>query len=886
MDKVKTYGYDEVYEATLEYFGGDTLATTTWINKYCLTDKDGHYLELTPDDMHKRMAKKFSEIEDRYSDKCVASDSDILKLSEYGYGRKHLEHEDIYNLFKGFKYVIPAGSVMSGLGSELPVSLSNCWVIDGPDDSIEHIFRIGNEQSQLMKRRGGVGHDLSKLRPAGASVKNSAKSSTGAASFMEFFSNCTLIIAQKGRRGALMLSMGIEHPDAEAFIEMKQDLTKVTGANVSVQIPDEFMEAVEANGDYYQRWPIDRPISAFNQEQLPEEYDTLTEVEYSPVVPVFELSSAISRRGYVKKIKAADLWNKLIHCAWNTAEPGIIFRTRHHQYSPDGVYPSFRGTCTNPCGEIFMNEDSCRLIHMNLASFVEDGKLQEEKLYEYTYEAMRLADDLVDLEADAINRIIKKIEDDGDRWNSEWNLYTRLLKHSLEGRRCGLGFTGMADLIAELGYKYDSDEALKAIKHVMRIMFVAEMDCTIDMARTRGWFPARDGKLEFDDGNEWYKWLHEEFPHLYEKMKNCGRRNISFNTVAPTGTVSLLARTSSGIEPVFMPVYTRRVKCTKPDDRVDFVDKVGEKYTEYVTIHPGLYKWAAKKYNGDDVRTYTAEQWEEVYRNSPWYGSTANDIDWERRVELQGIVQRYITHSISSTVNLPNNVSESVVSTIYMESWKKGLKGITVYRDGCRNGVMVSTSNAEQLKAMTNDAKKRPDVLDCKVIRFRNNGEKWVSVIGLLDGEPYEIFTGLQEELSIPNWVETGKIVRHRNAFKNPETEKVGSRYDLCYTDKGGYEVCIQGLSRIFNPEYWNYGKLISGLLRHHMPLWCIINVISTLDLDSSNINTWKNGVIRALKKFDTSERNVGEPCPECGGKLVREGGCIQCKDCGWSRCE
>lgn len=800
---MKMYTQDEVLKAALQYFNNDSLAANTWINKYAMRDKEGNLTELTPDDMHRRMAKAFALKEDHYRYKI--KESDQLKLSEYGYKREELTEEKIYNLFKNFKYVIPAGSVMSGIGNYAPVSLSNCWVINGPGDSLEEIFRVCNEQSQLMKRRGGVGFDISKLRPSGAAVNNSAKSSTGAASFMDLFSHVTNTIAQNGRRGALMLSISILHPDSLIFIEKKQDLSKVTGANVSVQIPDEFMEAVIKDEDFIQRWPIDATLNIELTEKI--NGKSVSELDYNKLYPMAytegELSST-AKHGYIMKIKAKELWDKLIHCAWNTAEPGIIFQTKHHNYSPDGVYPSFRGTCTNPCvtgdtivntdkgnltvleiinkfnnneeinilsfneniaktgniiepkkgleykqllnaqlthknaevieieyktvgyteeysgklrltpdhkvkvyngykaakdltendelrflckdttakakiinivsvknedvydltvadnhnffannllvkncGEIFMHEDSCRLIHINLTSFIKDGKLDEHVLYETTYEAMRLADDLVDLEEDAIKRILKKIEDDGDKGNSEYNLYTRLLSHSLEGRRCGLGFTGLADTIALLGLKYDSDEGLKMINHIMRLMFIAEMDSNIDMAITRGKFPGYNKELE-EQGNLWYDTLKKEMSQLYDKMMKYGRRNVSLNTVAPTGTVSLMAQCSSGIEPVFMPYYTRRVKCMKPTDRVDFIDNVGEKFTEYVTVHPGLLKWAdLKGLVNDDMNV---KQWQEIYENSPWFKSTANDINWEKRVKLQGIVQHYTTHSISSCI--------------------------------------------------------------------------------------------------------------------------------------------------------------------------------------------------------------------------------------------
>ena len=874
---MKQYTYDEVLQASLEYFNNDQLAATTWINKYAKRDKDNNLVELTPDDMHKRLAKAFFDIEQKYIYNTNTLNN--LKLSEYGYNRTQLTEEQIYNYFKNFKYIIPAGSVMSGIDNYAPVSLSNCWVIKGPDDTLEDIFRVCNEQSQLMKRRGGVGFDISNLRPYGAYVNNSAKSSTGAASFMDLFSHVTNTIAQNGRRGALMLSINIKHPDSQFFIEKKQDLTKVTGANVSVAITDEFMKAVINDDDYLQTWPNNIVIN----EHLTEKTNNISikDLEYNKLYPmIYGENEFVSntKMGYMKKVRAKELWNILIHCAWNTAEPGILFQDKHHNYSPDGVYESFKGSCTNPCGEIYMHEDSCRLIHINLTSFVKDGKLDEELLYKITYEAMRLADDLVDLEEIAINKILNKIEKDGDKNNSEYNLYTRLLKHSLEGRRCGLGFTGLADTVALLNYKYDSEESLNIINKILKIMFIAELDSNIDMAITRGTFPAYDKKLE-ENGNLWYDTIKKELPELYTKLMKYGRRNISQNTVAPTGTVSLMAQCSSGIEPIFMPYYTRRVKCMKPTDRIDFIDSVGEKYTEYITVHPGLFKWA----NNNNLvnENMNVKQWQQIYEKSPWFKSTANDIDWEKRVKLQAIVQHYISHSISSTVNLPNEVTEEEVSNIYMKAWENGLKGITVYRDGCRAGVMVSTDQKkeEPKKPIVNDAKRRPKSLPCKVFRFTNKGEKWVGVVGILDDEPYEIFSGLQENLAIPAWVNEAEIVRNK--------EDGHSRYDICYLDKDGYKVCIQGLSRIFNPEYWNYGKLISGLLRHHMEIKYIIKVISTLKLDDS-INAWKNGIIRTLQKFEkTKDEPVkGETCPECGGELIREAGCIHCKECGWSRCE
>lgn len=860
----------------LDYFHGDEMSSNVWQNKYALRDAQGNIVEHTPDDMHRRMAKYFAEVEESYE--YSEKENVKMKFSSYGYSRTPLTEEKIYKLFKDFKYVVPGGSVMSGLGSAQPVSLSNCWVISGPEDSLNDIFRVCNEQSQLFKRRGGVGFDISKLRPNGAAVHNAAKTTTGPVSFMELFSNVTNTIGQSGRRGALMISMHIDHPDAQEFIEKKQDLTTVTGANVSVQIGDNFMQAVVNDDDYIQHWPIDCvDFKRVDNEQ----YDVL-----------YETTNNNNQICYYRKIKAKQLWKVLVHCAWNTAEPGILFKDKHFNYSPDGVYPQFRGTSTNPCGEIFMHEDSCRLIHVNLSSFIENpftdkAYIDDEKLYEVFYETIRLGDDLVDLEANAIRRILNKIKNDGGEDNNEYKLYDRLLTNTLKGRRCGVGFFGLSDAIAKLGYKFDSNESMEAIAHMMKVMLMAELDSETDLAISRGSFPDFNPQLE-NNANEWYKMLRQDFPKQYAKMLNTGRRNVSFGTAAPTGSVAMLAHCSSGIEPIFMPYYTRRVKCTTKSDRVDFVDRDGEKFTEYVTVHPTLKEWADLT-TKEDTSTWNEKKWEEVYKKSPWFGSTANDIDWVKRVEIQAIVQKRISHSISSTLNLPNDITEDKISEIYMESWKRGLKGVTVYRDGCRSGVIVSAKKEEEKKdkiCVDNAAKRRPKTLEAKIVRFSNKGEKWVGIVGMLDGKPYELFTGMLEKLNIPAWVENATVTKNYEEHfdeETGETKKV-SRYDLCYKDSDGFNTCIEGVSRIFNPEFWNYGKLISGLLRHNMPISYIIKVISSLKLDESSINTWKNGVVRALRKFEGTT-NLDEKCPECGGRLVRENGCIHCLDCGYSKC-
>lgn len=657
----------------LEYFKGDELAASTWRNKYA-ADR-----EQTPDDTHRRLAREFARVESNYHWKSNV-DRVFSKLSNYGYTRPQLDEEAIYQLFKDFKYIIPGGSVMSGCGTGALVSLSNCFVIGSPKDSYSEIMKTRSQQAQLMKRRGGVGYDLSQLRPRGAKVNNAAKSSTGAASFMDVCSDITNEVAQNGRRGALMLSMNINHPDIEEFITKKQDLAKVTGANISVKVTDEFMQAVEKDEDYILRFPVD--------ESVPQGLM----IEEMPYNELWFFSDDDHPNSFFKKVRARELWNTLMHCAWNTAEPGIMFEGAMHNYSPDGVYPDFKMVGTNPCGEIPMGPfDSCRLIHINLASYIVDpftdkAHIDEELLYMHSYEAMRLADDLVDLEIEAVDRIINTVKNDTD--DTEFKLWSRIKETAIRGRRAGLGFTGLADAIAMLGLKYDSDEGINQVEQLMKVMFKGQLDSNIDMAIERGAFPVWNVRQEFhagwDDGgsgqNDWFTILCKDYNSEARRMFQHGRRNISWSTVAPTGTVSIMAGTSSGIEPVFMPFYQRKRKCMSESDRVDYVDKVGEKYTLFTVVHPNLKRWAIEtmNYSESEVNEWSLGVWKEVWKKSPYYGSTAPEIDWRQRVKLQGVVQKYITHSISSTVNLAKETTEEEIADIYIEAWKQGLKGITI----------------------------------------------------------------------------------------------------------------------------------------------------------------------------------------------------------------
>ncbi len=840
------YPFDEVREACIAYFDGDDLAASTWMNKYALKDDQGRFLEKTPDDMHRRMATHFFRVEKNYRDKSHLNGS-ARYLSAYGRKREPLSEDKIYTYFKGFRYVIPQGSVMCALGNpHMIASLSNCVVLPEIYDSYGGIFFTDQQLAQLFKRRCGVGIDLSSLRPAGSHVSNAAGTTSGGVSFMERFSNTTREVAQNGRRGALMITMDVAHPDIEQFVTVKQNLKKVTGANVSVRLSDEFMQAVQDDTEFMLRWPVD------------------------------SAEPSVSR-----PIRARELWNTIIACAHNTAEPGLIFWDRQHSYSTSSVYPGYRNLSTNPCSEIAMQGgDSCRLIALNLFGFVKDpftpqARFDYDLFYETTYESQRLMDDLVDLELEAIERILDKVHRDPEPdFIKDVEVRTWKLLHETgkNGRRTGLGFTALADTVAALGMKFDSDKALAEIERIMQTKCTAEFESSIDMAIERGAFAGFDPEVE--STSEFVGMMQKEMPDTWQRMMKYGRRNISLSTVAPTGTLSLLARTSSGIEPVYMLSYKRRRKVNTSDktSRVDFVDALGDKWQEFDVYHPKLKTWMEASGLTDITQ-------------SPYHGATANEIDWLQRIRLQSAVQKYVTHSISSTINLPGDVSAEQVGEIYLEAWKNGLKGITVYRAGSRSGVLVTKTEkagADLAQVVESRAPKRPGVLEAEIVRFTNENEKWIAFVGLLNGRPYEIFTGKSEDsFNLPAWVQKGWIIKDRNGDN-------GKRYDFQYVDKEGYKVTIEGLSRSFDKEYWNYAKLLSGVIRHGMPLPHVVDLIKNLNLYNVTINTWKSGVERALKKFipDGTEA-VDKKCPVCNdpGGLIYEEGCLKCKSCGNTRC-
>ncbi|MEO6904344.1 MAG: adenosylcobalamin-dependent ribonucleoside-diphosphate reductase, partial [Bacteroidia bacterium] len=823
--KALSYTYEEVLKKSLEYFLGDELAATTWINKYAMKDKAGKLVELTPDEMHLRMAKEFARKEKEY--KIKADKAPIHKdLSAYGKTREDLTEEKIYNYFKNFKYVIPQGSVMSALGNpHMIASLSNCIVLPEIYDSYGGLFYTDQQMAQLFKRRCGVGIDISTIRPSGMSVSNAAGTTSGAVSFMERFSNTTREVAQNGRRGALMITIDITHPDVESFITIKQDLGKVTGANISVRLTDEFMTAVSEDQDFNLRFPIDAKK------------------------PVFQ-----------KIVKARDLWNTIIKCAHNTAEPGLIFWDRQHHYSTSSVYPEFKNVSTNPCSEIAMQGgDSCRLIAVNLFNFVDapftkDAVFDLKHFYEVIYESQRLMDDLVDLELEHIERILAKVENDPEPdtiKQVEKETWLLLQKAGERGRRTGLGFTALADAIAALGLPYDSNEALDIIEKIMKTKCDAEFTSSIDMAIERGKFSAFDPKIE--KTSEFVQMLETEMPTVYDRMMKHGRRNISLSTVAPTGTLSMLAQTSSGIEPIFLLSYKRRRKINTHDKiaKVDFVDSMGDSWQEFEVYHQKLKLWMEVTGETDITK-------------SPYAGSCAPEIDWLKRIQLQAIVQKYTTHSISSTINLANDVSVESVGDIYMEAWKMGLKGITVYRDGSRSGILVTNDKKDSKKdnnqIIESIAPARPERIEAEIIRFMNQDEHWIAFVGLINGRPYEIFTGKSvDAFVIPSWVNKGYILR-------VNLDKQMKRYDFQYIDKEDYKVTIEGLSRSFNKEYWNYAKLISGVLRHGMSILQVVDLVENLNLYNDSINTWKHGIERALKKFIPDGTVVKDKiCTSCG---------------------
>ncbi len=838
-----TYTTDEAFEASLNYFGGDELAARIWVSKYALKDSYGNLYEKTPADMHCRLAGEIARIEKNYPD----------PMSE----------QEIFDLLDKFRYIVPQGSPMTGIGNEHQIaSLSNCFVIglDGKPDSYGGVIKIDEEQVQLMKRRGGVGHDLSHIRPKGTPVKNSALTSTGLVPFMERYSNSTREVAQDGRRGALMLSVSIKHPDSEAFIDAKMTEGKVTGANVSVRLDDEFMKAAIAGSTYRQQYPID----AENPE-------------------------------IVRDTDAKALWEKIVHNAWKSAEPGVLFwDTIIRESVPDSYADlGFQTISTNPCGEIpLCPYDSCRLLAVNLYSYVSNPFTQEARFdfdlfNSHIRKAQRIMDDIIDLEAEKIDKIIEKIESDPETEEvkaTELNLWKKIRTKTLLGRRTGVGTTGEGDMLAALGLRYGTPQATDFSENVHKAIALAAYRESVELARQRGAFAIFDAARE--ENNPYIKRLAESDPQLYEDMKKYGRRNIACLTIAPTGTTSLMTRTTSGIEPVFMPVYKRRRKINPNDTdvRIDFVDENGDAFEEYIVYHPKFVTWMETA--GLEVRQdYTQEQIDELVAKSPYYKATSNDVDWLEKVRMQGRVQKWVDHSISVTINLPNDVSESLVNDLYVEAWKSGCKGCTVYRDGSRSGVLVSLSKkkTESHAEAAPHVTKRPIELEADVVRFQNNKEKWIAFVGLIDGKPYEIFTGLADDddgIFCPKSVTHGKIIKAVD-------EKGIKRYDFQFINKRGYKTTIEGLSDKFNPEYWNYAKLISGVLRYGMPIDQVPKLVGGLELDSQSINTWKMGVERALKKYlPNGTQAKGQKCPNCGNEtLIYQEGCLICTSCGTSKC-
>ncbi|MCM4155626.1 adenosylcobalamin-dependent ribonucleoside-diphosphate reductase [Gramella sp. AN32] len=840
----KSFSQQEAFEASVKYFNGDDLAARVWVNKYALKDSDGNIYEETPNDMHHRIAKEIARVEKKYEN----------PMSE----------EEVFDLIKNFKYIVPQGSPMAGIGNPYQVgSLSNCFVIgnDGNSDSYGGIMKIDQEQVQLMKRRGGVGHDLSHIRPKGSAVKNSALTSTGIVPFMERYSNSTREVAQDGRRGALMLSVSINHPDVEDFIDAKMEQGKVTGANVSVRIDDEFMKAVRNNTNYTQKYPVFSNNPKFS-----------------------------------KDIQADKLWKKIVHNAWKSAEPGILFWDTVINESVPDCYADlgYKTVSTNPCGEIpLCPYDSCRLLAINLYSYVdkpftENASFNFDLFKNHVGKAQRIMDDIIDLELEKIDNILAKIDADPEDEvvkRVEKELWLNIRTKAYEGRRTGIGITAEGDMLAGLGIKYGSEQGIDFSTDIHKKLALAAYRSSVDTAKERGAFSIFDSERE--KNNPFILRLKDADEKLYYDMLEYGRRNIALLTIAPTGTTSLMTQTTSGIEPVFLPVYKRRRKVNPNDKdaRIDFVDEVGDSWEEYVVFHHRFKEWM--RANGHDTdKNYSQEEIDKLVKKSPYYQATSNDVDWMSKVKMQGAVQKWVDHSISVTINLPNNVDEELVGRLYLEAWEAGCKGVTVYRDGSRSGVLISNEEKKEDKADQKAGSfplKRPQTLLADVVRFQNNKDKWIAFIGLVDDKPYEIFTGFaddEEGIMIPRWVNEGYIIKNRD-------ENGQSRYDFQYENKRGYKTTIEGLSHKFNPEFWNYAKLISSTLRHGMSIDKVVDLINSLQLDNESINTWKNGVVRALKRFIADGTVASkEKCSNCNStSLIYQEGCLTCKDCGSSKC-
>lgn len=839
--KVKSYTFEEAYEASVSYFKGDEMAAKVWVSKYALKDSFGTIYELTPDDMHWRLAREIARIERKYPN----------PMSE----------EEVYLLLKDFKYIVPQGGPMTGIGNKFQIaSLSNCFVIGNNNaDSYGGIMKVDEEQVQLMKRRGGVGHDLSHIRPKGSPVLNSALTSTGVVPFMERYSNSTREVAQDGRRGALMLSISIKHPDAEKFIDAKMEQGKITGANVSVKIDDDFMRAAVEGKPYIQQYPIDSPNPKFRQE-----------------------------------INAAELWKKIVHNAWKSAEPGILFWDTIIRESVPDCYADlgYKTVSTNPCGEIpLCPYDSCRLLALNLYSYVENPftprtTFNFELFKKHVHAAQRMMDDIIDLELEKIDAILEKIANDPEDEEIkavERNLWLKIRRKTIEGRRTGIGITAEGDMLAALNLRYGSDNAIDFAVEVHKTLALEAYRSSVYTAKERGAFPIYNAQREKD--NPFINRIKAEDEELYKEMTTYGRRNIALLTIAPTGTTSLMTQTTSGIEPVFMPYYRRRRK-VNPNDKnvkVSFVDKVGDSWEEFNVFHHKFLVWMeVNGYSPEEVKNYDDEQLQELVQKSPYNKATSNDVDWLSKVRMQGMIQKWVDHSISVTVNLPEDITEEMVAKVYQTAWESGCKGCTVYREGSRDGVLVTSKKEKEQAASSAFPSKRPPVLECDVIRFKNSHEDWVAFVGLFDGRPYEIFTGRTEDdvLPIPKTVTKGRIIKIK--------DENGSRYDFQYVDKYGYTNTLGGLSHMFNKEYWNYAKLISGVLRNGMPIPDVVNLVSSLRLDNESINSWIAGVERALRRYipDGTKAKPGKKCPECGAEsLVYQEGCLKCQNCGHSKC-